>query len=228
MRVADLSILRPELAGSMQASGTLNGAPSSFNGDAEARSTLSIRGSAPGAVAVELHARGLPSTPSASVEVRGTVDGSPLTLSASLQRNGVKGFEGSIRRGEWKSAHADGRMSMTLSIEEARGHLHLEVGQLSDLDRLVGAHLEGSLDGAVDFTPRAGHTRAKFQLDAKDLSAGRFSGTIHVAGEGDTSAVAAQLHVQSANLGGFPAELSANAAVNLDTVGCASIKPRWT
>ena len=217
LRVADLGILRPELAGSMQASGTLNGAPSSFNGDAEARSTLSIRGSAPGAVAVELHARGLPSTPSASVDVRGTVDGSPLTLSASLQRNGGKGFEGSIRRGEWKSAHADGRMSMTSSIDDARGHLHLEVGQLADLDRLVGAQLEGSLDGAVDFTPRAGHTRAKFQLDAKDLSAGRFSGTIHVAGEGDTSAVAAQLHVQSANLGGFPAELSANAAVNLDT-----------
>ena len=106
---------------------------------------------------------------------------------------------------------------MTSGIDDARGHLHLEVGQLADLDRLVGTQLEGSLDGAVDFTPRAGHTRAKFQLDAKDLSAGRFSGTIHVAGEGDTSAVAAQLHVQSANLGGFPAELSANAAVNLDT-----------
>ena len=217
LRVADLGILRPELAGSMQASGSLNGAPSSFNADAEAKSTLSLRGSAPGAVGVELHARGLPSTPSASVDVRGTVDGSPLTLSVSLKRNGGRGFEGSIRRGEWKSAHADGEMSMTSGIDDARGHLHLEVGQLADLDRLVGTELEGSLDGAVDFTPRGGHTRAKFQLDAQDLSAGRFSGTIHVAGEGDTSAVAAQLHVQSANLGGFPAELSAHAAVNLDT-----------
>jgi translocation and assembly module TamB len=217
LRVADLGILSPQLAGSMQASGGLNGAPSSFNGDAELKSTLSIRGSAPGAISVELHARGLPSTPSASLDVRGTVDGSPLTLSASLQRNGRKGFEASIRRGEWKSARADGEMSMSSSIDDARGHLHVEVGQLADLDRLLGAQLQGSLDGAVDFTPRAGHTRAKFQLDAKDLSAGRLSGTIHLAGEGDTSSVGAQLHVQSPNLAGFPAELSADAVVNLDT-----------
>ncbi|MGD0504892.1 MAG: translocation/assembly module TamB domain-containing protein [Steroidobacteraceae bacterium] len=217
LKVSDLGILRPELAGSMQASGALDGAPSSFNGDAEMKSTLSIRGSAPGAVAVELHARGLPSMPSASVDVRGNVDGSPLTLSASLQRNGRKGFEGSIRRGDWKSARADGEMSMSSSIDDARGHVHLEVGQLADLDRLLGIPLQGALDGAVDFTPRAGHTRAKFQLDAKELSAGRFSGTIHLAGEGDTASVAAQLHVQSPNLAGFPAELSATAVVNLDT-----------
>lgn len=217
LRIADLAILRPELAGSMQASGGLSGSPSSFGGDAEAKSTLSIRGSAPGAISVELHARGLPTASSASVDVRGTVDGSPLTLSASLQRNGGRGFVGSIRRGEWKSARADGEMSMASSIDDARGHLHLEVGQLADLDRLLGIQLGGSLDGAVDFTPHAGHTRAKFQLDAKDLSTGRFTASIHLAGEGDTSSVAAQLHVQSPDLGGFPAQLSANAAVNLDT-----------
>jgi len=217
LKVSDLGILRPELAGSMQASGGLTGAPSSFNGDAELKSELSIRGSSPGAASVELHAQGLPFTPSASVDVRGTVDGSPLTLSASLRRNGVKGFEGSIRRGEWKSARADGEMSMPSNIDDARGHVHVEVGQLADLDRLLGTQLEGSFDGVVEFTPRAGHTRAKFQLDAKDLSAGRFSGTIHVAGEGDTSSVAAQLHVQAPNLAGFPADLAATAVVNLDT-----------
>jgi translocation and assembly module TamB len=217
LRVADLALLRPELAGSMQASGSVTGAPYSFGGDAALKSTLSIRGSPPGAVSVDLHARGLPATPSATIDVRGTLDGSPLTLAASWQRNGRKGFEGSIRRGEWKSAHADGAVSYASGIDDARGHMHLEVGQLADLDRLLGTHLGGSLDGAIDFTPRAGHSHAQFELDGKDLSAGRFAGTVQLSGEGDTASVAARLHVQSPDLGGFPADLSADAVVNLDT-----------
>jgi translocation and assembly module TamB len=217
LRVSDLGILGAELAGSMQASGGLSGSPASFNSDAVLKSTLSIRGSPPGALSAELHARGLPSAPSASIDVRGTVDGSPLALTASLERDGRKGFQGSIRRGEWKSAHADGDMTFASGIDDARGHVHVEVGQLADFDRLLGTHLGGSLDGAMEFTPRAGRTHAQFQLDGKDLSAGQLSGTIHMAGEGDTSSVAAQLHVQSQKLGGVPADLTASALVNLDT-----------
>lgn len=216
LRASDLGILGAQLAGSMQASGGLNGKPSSFNADAQLKSTLSIRGSPPGAVSAELHARGLPSAPSATFDVRGTVDGSPLSVNASLQRNGRNRFEGTIRQGEWKSAHAEGEMSFASGIDDARGHLHVEIGQLADLDRLLGTQLRGSLDGIVDFTPRAGHSHAQFQVDGRDLSAGQFSGVLHVAGEGDTSSVAAQLHAESHNLGGFPAELSAKAVVNLD------------
>jgi translocation and assembly module TamB len=216
LRASDLGMLGPEFAGSLQASGSLGGTPTAFNADALLKSTLSIRGSAPGEVSAELHARGLPSTPSATVDVRGTIDGSPLTLAASLQREGRRGFRGSIRRGEWKSAHADGELSFAAGIDDARGHVHLEVQRLADLDRLLGTHLQGNLDGHVDFSPAAGHTRAQFQLDGKDLSAGQLSGTIHVAGEGDTRSVAADLHAQTPNLAGFPADLSASAVVNLD------------
>ena len=217
LRVSDLGILGPQLAGSLQASGGLNGMPTAFNSDAVLRSTLSIRGSAPGEVSAELHARGLPSTPSATLDVRGTFDGSPLTLAASLQRNGRQGFQGSIRRGEWKSAHADGEISFVSGIDDARGHVHVEIGRLADLERLLGTQLQGSLDGHVDFTPSGGNTHAQFQVDGKDLSAGQLSGTIHLAGEGDTRSVAAKLQAQTPNLGGFPADLSASAVVNLDT-----------
>ncbi|MGD0492078.1 MAG: translocation/assembly module TamB domain-containing protein [Steroidobacteraceae bacterium] len=217
LRVSDLGILGAELAGSMQASGSLSGSPASFNSDATLKSTLSVRGSAPGDVSAELHARGLPSMPSATIDVRGTVDGSPLTLTASLERHGRNGFQGSIRRGEWKSAHADGDLSFATGVDDARGHLHVQIGQLADLDRALAMQLQGSLDGAMDFTPRAGHTHAQFRLDGKDLSVGKLSATIHLDGEGNTSSVAAQLRVQSPNLGGVPAELTASALVNLDT-----------
>ena len=216
LRVSDLSVLGPELGGTVQASGSLKGAPSAFGMDLDAKSTLSLRGSPPGAVTAQVHAQGLPFAPTATVDVRGTVDSSPLTLSASLRRDGRKGFEGSIRRGEWKSAHAEGDMTFSSSIDDARGHFQLAVGELSDLDRLLGTSLKGSVNGAVDFTPRGGHTRAQFRLDAQDLTAGAFSGAVHLKGEGDTESVAAQLAVQSPNVGGFPAELSAEALVNLD------------
>jgi translocation and assembly module TamB len=216
LRVTDLGVLGAELGGSMQASGRLNGPPSSFAVDADAKSTLSIRGSAPGAVSAQIHAKGLPSAPNATVDVRGDLDGSPITLSGSLRRKGSEGFQASIGRGEWKSAHAGGDISFASGIDDARGHLQLVVGQLADLDRLLGTELKGSIDGTVDFIPRGSQTRAQFQLEAKDLSAGQFTGTVHVKGEGDTGSIAAQLQAQSPDLGGFPADLSASAVLNLN------------
>ncbi|HEX4150802.1 MAG TPA: translocation/assembly module TamB domain-containing protein [Steroidobacteraceae bacterium] len=216
-RVADLQEVSSELAGSMQGSGAVNGAPASLNVDAQLKSSLSIRGSSPGPLSVELHARGLPTAPSASIAVQGTVDESPLALTASLERSGRELLHASIRRGEWKSVHAAGEMTIASNIEDARGHLQVEVGQLGDFNRLLGVDFNGSLTGGVEFTPRDGLTHADFQLDGKDLHAGPFAGTIHLAGQGDTRSVAAQLKVQSPDFRGYPAELSADAVMNLDT-----------
>ena len=98
------------------------------------------------------------------------------------------------------------------------GTCTLEVGQLADLDRLLGTQLRGSVDGAVDFTPRAGRTHAQFQVDGKDLSAGRFSGAVHMAGRGRYElggGAASRPVAESRRLPG--ASSRPNGAVNLDT-----------
>jgi translocation and assembly module TamB len=215
LRVGDLSIVRSELSGTLQASGTLSGTPAALAADADLKSTLSIRGSPPGTVSATLQARGLPSAPSATVRAQGTVDGSPLELEAVLGRGAHKGLKADIRRADWKSAHLSGAWQMESSLADSRGKLELKVGELADFDHLLGSALKGALDGSAVFTPQGARTHARFQLNATDLAAGPFSGALHLTGEGDTDSVAAELSIESPNFEGAAAKLTASAVVNL-------------
>ncbi len=215
LRVADLSILGSQLGGTLQGSGTVSGTPAAFGADADIRTTLSIRGSPPGTVIVELQARGLPSAPSATVKVHGTVDESPLELEAVLGRAAHKGLKADIQRADWKSVHLSGTWQMESSLADSRGKLELKVGELGDFDHLLGSTMKGALDGSAVFTPQGARTHAQFQLNGTDLVAGPFSGGLHLTGEGDTESVAAELSVESPNFQGAAAKLTAKAVVNL-------------
>lgn len=214
--VTDLSVIASSLRGTMQASGRLSGAATALSTDAQLKSMLSIRGSAPGEVTAELRARGLPTAPSASIAAHGTIDGSPLELAASLARGAGRGLHAQIERGEWKSAKVAGDWAMQSSFADSRGQVQLHVGDLADLDHLLGTDIRGRLDGNVQFTPQAGRTHAKFELDGEDLVLRQFAGTVHVSGDGSTDSVAAQLAVKSPDVRGFPAALLADAAIDLE------------
>jgi translocation and assembly module TamB len=217
LHVPDLRSVVPELAGELQASGEVSGAPTALTADATARSSVSIRGSAPGTVTAELHARGLPSAPSAAVNVGGTLDGSPLDLSISLERGARRGARAVVRRGTWKSARLEGDVAIETGIADSRGQIRLLVTQLADFDRLVGADLLGSVEGNVTFTPKSGRTHAQFDLQGRDLKVGQISGTLQVKGEGATNSVAAELLAQSPDLSGSPASVAASAELNLES-----------
>jgi translocation and assembly module TamB len=214
--IADLGIVASSLGGTLQASGRLSGPVSALSSDANLKSTLSVRGSPPGAVTAELHARGLPNAPSASIAANGTLDGSPLDLAVTLARAGRNGLHAKIERGAWKSAKLDGEWSMESTFADSHGQLHVNVGELGDLDHLLGRDIRGKLEGSAQFTPQGGSTHARFELDAEDLALSGFAGTVHVSGEGSTDAVAARLDVKSPDVNGFPVTLAADAAVDLE------------
>ncbi len=107
LSVTDLGILSSALHGELMASGHLGGAPEAMSMDATVKSMLSLHGSTPGAVSAALHARGLPSSPTANVAAKGEVDGSPLLFTASLARRGRNGLRATVQRGEWKSVLTD-------------------------------------------------------------------------------------------------------------------------
>ena len=151
LKISDLGIIASELAGELEASGRLSGAPTLFVGDAEAKSTLSVRGSPPGTIFAEVQARGLPSAPSGTLRAHGVLDAAPVTVDLSLERDARRGVHAFVRQAEWKSAHAEGDMTVESSIAESRGQLHLSVGNLGDLDRFLGTQLAGSLDGSATF-----------------------------------------------------------------------------
>jgi translocation and assembly module TamB len=216
LNVTDLGIVSSALHGELKASGHLGGAPAAMSADATVKSTLSIHGSTPGAVSAELQASGLPSSPSASVAAKGEVDGAPLLFTASLARMGRSGLRATVQRGEWKSASLTGEWTMPSTFADSRGHAALHIADLTDLNHLLGASVNGKLDAGVDFTPQGGRTLAKFELDGENLAAGQLGGSVHVSGEGTTDSVAAQLGAKIPDLNGFAAELSADAQVDLE------------
>ena len=81
-----------------------------------------------------------------------------------------------IRTAEWKSAHAEGDLSSGTDIAQATGNISFRMGQLSDVNRLLGSTLQGSVDGRPALTPAGGGSRAQIQLDAKDVAAGGITG----------------------------------------------------
>jgi len=213
--VADLGLVASSLGGTLQASGRVSGPATALSTDATLKSTLSVRGSTPGAMTVELHARGLPNAPSASITASGSLDGSPLDIAATLARAGRSGLRAKIERGAWKSAKLDGEWSMESTFADSRGQVRLSVGELGDLDHLIGRDIRGKLDGSAQFIPQGGSTHARFEFDAENLVFSGFAGTVHVSGEGSTDAVAAKLDVKAPDVNGFPATLAADAAVDL-------------
>jgi translocation and assembly module TamB len=214
--IANLGIVGSSLQGMLQASGRLSGPAASLAADVTMKSMLSLRGSPPGAVTAELHARGLPGAPSASIAANGTVDGSPLDIAVTLARAGRAGLRAKIDRGAWKSAKLQGDWLMESTLAESRGQLHVQVGELGDLDHLIGRDVRGKLAANALFTPKSGSTHAEFDVDVENLASSQFTGTVHLSGEGSTDAVAAKLDVKSPDVMGFPAAISADAAVDLE------------
>ena len=217
LEIADLGLLSPEFSGELQASGRLSGPPSSLAGDADLTGTLSIGGSPPGAVSAQLHARGLPGTPSGVAQVHGMIDGAPLEIDAVVDRDAHNGVHAAIRTADWKSAHLEGAMSFAGSTAGGSGQVHLRLGQLGDLDRILGVHLLGTLEGEASLTPMGGGTRARFQLVGRDLVAGLLSGSAHLSGDGTMDALSVEFGAQLPDLYGAAASASSSAVWNIGT-----------
>ncbi len=218
LEIEDLGILNAELGGALQASGRLSGAPSALAGDAELSSTLSIRGSPPGRVSAALHANGLPSAPSGTMQAHGILDGAPIEVDAAVDHDARNGAHVLIRKADWKSAHFEGEMALAGSVADGRGQVRFRLGQLGDLERVLGVHLAGSLEGEATLVPAGagGRAGARFELAGRDLVAGPFIGNARLTGEGTLDAVTMQLDAQVPDLYGSAAILSSNAVWNID------------
>jgi translocation and assembly module TamB len=212
--ISDLGVISPDLAGTLQASGSLTGPPTSLRGDAVLTSTLSVRGSASGTVAATVHARGLPSSPSGTLQAHGMVDGAPLTVDLAVERSGGNAFRASIHQAQWKSAQAEGNVSGA-DWSQVSGRLEMQVGQLSDFDHLLGTSIQGKLEGNASFLPRGGHSQVELNLNGADLVLGQIAGALQLRAAGTTDSLSLNLDAQLPNLHGAPAKISSAATLNL-------------
>jgi translocation and assembly module TamB len=122
-----------------------------------------------------------------------------------------------IHQATWKSAHAEGEMTLATDKAQVHGRLSATIPQLQELQRLIGIQVGGSLVGNIAVQPDGQRTRAHLQLDGQDLSIAGLSGSAHLSGEGFTDAFAFKAGVQLPKLNGVAVTLGASGHLNLDT-----------
>jgi translocation and assembly module TamB len=214
LSLPDLARISAAMAGSLKLSGKVKGPANSLTADTDLSATLSIHGSPQGSLQAAVHAEGLPKSPHGTVAAQGDLDGAPLRLNVSLEHDQADIYRALIKQADWKSAHADGDVTSGTDVARARGNLRLRMGQLSDLNRLLGSALQGSVSGTVALSPVGGQSRAQIRIDAKDIVAGGITTNAQVSATGTLDALDIELAAQSPAIGGEPATVKSTAQLN--------------
>jgi translocation and assembly module TamB len=216
LEVSDLSAFSAALTGTAQASGSLQGALNSLSSDAQLKTTVSVRGSPSGVIEAQAKVSGLPSSPNGVIGAHGQLDGAPLDVDVTLSRGPGSAFHADIRQASWKSARANGNITLPGGGAPAHGQMSLSVEQLADLQNLLGTKLGGSLTANLTLQPEQKRTEVKVQVDGHALALGQIVGDAHVSGEGSLDAFGFDAGVQLPNLHGAAAALTAHGMLNLD------------
>ena len=217
--VSDMSVVSPIVAGTLKASGTLDGAPAALNAAAKMNSTLSVRGSPSGTLSAELKLRGLPSSPEGTLNAQGSFDDSPLQIEIAAEHGAAGTLHAVIHQASWKSAHLNGDVTVATAGGEVRGRLGVAVDNLKDLQNVLGVNIAGSVKGNISVQPDGQRTRMQLQLDAQSVALANLAGSAHLSGDGFTDSFAFNANVQVPHLSGAAASLSAKGNLNLDARG---------
>lgn len=217
LNLTDLSMLSANLGGKLALTGTAKGPANALAVDAALSSSVSVRGAPAGAVSASLHADGLPGAPRGAVQAKGVLDGAPLQLNASLTHEADGDVRIIIRQADWKSAHAEGDLTVGKDMAQARGSLRARMQQLADLQRLLGTTLQGRIDADVSIVPHDGHPFAQLRLDGVNLATSGVAANLQLKGSGSFDALNLDLAAQVPNLGGAPATLSSHGLLNSST-----------
>jgi translocation and assembly module TamB len=216
LELSDLSALSAILAGSAEASGSLDGPLTSLNSQAQLKATVAVRGSPSGIIDAQAKVSGLPATPNGTISAHGQLDGAPLNVDVTLARGPGSAFHADIRQATWKSARANGNVVLPGGSAPAHGQMTLSIEQLGDLQNILGSKLGGSLSANLTLQPEEKRTLAKLQVDGHSLSVGQLLGDAHLSGIGSFDAFSFDAGVQLPNLRGAAAALTAHGILNLD------------
>jgi translocation and assembly module TamB len=217
LSATDLAAWSPALAGTATASGLLEGPLTSMNGTAQLSTALSVRGTPTGVVTAAVRLRGLPAAPSGTIVAQGSLDEAPLDIDVELQRGPGGSLRALLRRAAWKSAHADGDVTMAHDFAQTHGQLHLKMAELKDLQAVLGIDVAGSLAGTAELHAAGGRTRAELRIEAPDVTIGQLSGSVSAAGEGFTDALRVKLDIKIPDLDGAAASLAGAGSLDLES-----------
>ncbi len=161
LAVADLSVVQPNLAGNLHASGRFDGSTDNLAVTADISGAVGTPGSAAAPLTARLAAQGIPNTPSGTLTAQGTLLDAPLNLAVQAERR-KDTFSLTIDRADWKSAHAEGALSLTPPATLPRGTLKFAMPRLDELAPLLGRRVGGS--AAANLTGDAGTVHLTAEL----------------------------------------------------------------
>ena len=170
--LSDVAVVASTVSGRIEAQGRIHGAPDNLDLVADATGEVGTEGFPRGSITVSASLEGLPTAPAGRVEARGSVDGSPLELTVAIQRARDGALLGTIERADWKSAHAEGSVTLRAHDHLPQGRLAMRIAQLGDLQPWIGQALQGSVVADVDLVQSGEHAQAIVQLDARSVVIG--------------------------------------------------------
>ncbi len=162
--VARLAPVDPRLAGWLKAQGHVVGPTSEVALATQLTGDVNAEGQSSGPFTAELQAQGLPHEPSGRLTARGALLGSPIALAMAGGRAPDGTLQLTIRQASWKSAQANGTVSLRKGGTLPLGQIRLSIADLADFGPLLGKPLTGSISAAVDATPQ----EARFTAQATD------------------------------------------------------------
>lgn len=171
----DLRAALPTLTGRLAAEGRVQGTRTNLSITAKGSGEVGAKGIPQGPVRFEVSLKGLPSAPSGHVTGQGVLDRAPLALALDLSRspNGV--IRAVINRAAWKSAHAEGTLTLAPHAALPQGRIAVDIGRLDDLRPFVGE----PIGGAVHATAELAGASARMSATVRSL---RLPGMADIAG----------------------------------------------
>jgi translocation and assembly module TamB len=212
----DLRALSTELAGTLSATGSLEGPTNALTAEAHLSSTLSLRGSPSETLTAAVNLQGLPSALSGTIRAEGMLDGAPLNLEVAVDRRAGQSLHATIHQAQWKSAHANGDITLA-SGAPPYGHMSAAVDELKDFQHLLGGDIAGSLAANLDLRAEGRRSHAHLEFDAKGVTLAGFAGSARLTGNGFTDAFTFDLTAEVPQLHGAAANLTADGKLNLDS-----------
>ncbi|MCG6859895.1 MAG: translocation/assembly module TamB domain-containing protein, partial [Chromatiaceae bacterium] len=165
--LSDLAALAPTISGTLEAKGRLQGPPDDLSAQADLSGELETKGLPRAPISAHLEAKGLPKAPTGEITAEGTLAGSALELAVIALQSGDGTTRVDIKRADWKSAHAEGQLSLAPGALLPLGTLDLRMTRLQDLAPLIGQPAAGSVTATLATTQQDGETRARLDLDAR-------------------------------------------------------------
>jgi translocation and assembly module TamB len=216
LSLADLSAWSSALAGTLKASGSIDGPKAVLNAQAAVTSTVAVRGSPSGNLSGDVKVTGFPSATTGTLTASGSFDGAPLQIDITAANIARESMRAIIRHANWKSAHAEGDITLATATNQSRGHLKISDGNLQDLQNLLGMSLGGSVTADIALEPEAQRTRMQLVFDAHDVVLNQLKTDAHISGTGFTDSFVYQVNLQMPKLRGAAATLAAKGNLNLD------------